>query len=115
MYRLVKTNSSEAPITISGVTSGTSINQLAPLAVRDRHRARPIARVIPIGVATSMVRRARTNELRRALCSVSSWRSEALGSPVHQRSEKPCQTERLRPPLNENKTAMATGRNIQST
>ena len=46
--------------------------------------------------------------LRAPRCSAGSW-STLPGSPVNQRSEKPCQVVRERPSLNANSTAIATG------
>jgi hypothetical protein len=38
-----------------------------------------------------------------------SWNNESVGSPVHQRSEKPCHETRERPSLKEKTTAISTG------
>ena len=50
----VKTSSSDTAMTISGVTSGTSISELATPEPRPRQRASPIASSTPSGVAISM-------------------------------------------------------------
>ena len=49
--RCVNTNSSDTPMTISGVTSGNSIRKLDGPEPRPRQRARPSASATPMGVA----------------------------------------------------------------
>ena len=51
----LKISSAEIPVTISGTTSGTSIRMFAPGAQRARERTRPIASMVPIAVAASIV------------------------------------------------------------
>ena len=52
----VKTTSSETAMTISGVTSGISMSELATPEPRPRQRARPRASSTPSGVAITMSR-----------------------------------------------------------
>jgi len=48
--------------------------------------------------------------VQQRVVQVGSCHTDSSGSPQYQRSEKPCQLERERPALNENHTAIATGR-----
>ena len=109
VYRLSNTRNSIAPITISGVDSGTSISRFDARAVRPRQRASPSASPTPSGVAISIVSAASVRLLIIAWRRAGSWNSDRWSSPHHQRIEKPCHVLRDRPELNENWTAISTG------
>ncbi len=68
---------------------------------RPRHLARPRASATPKGVATSIVSPANRRLWVKARRRESSWATEAASVRYH-RVEKPCQTLRERPALNEN-------------
>src|SRR5262245_49990946 len=109
-YRFAKIRNIEAPITISGVTSGNSIRKFAPPEPRPRHRASPIARPTPIAVAIGIVSSASFRLWTSAGSSVSSKFSEAESQiAVYHCVLKPWNVLRDRPALNENCTAIATG------
>src|SRR6201999_4142504 len=105
----VNTTSSDTAITISGVTSGTSISELAAPEPRPRQRARPSASSTPSGVAIAMSSAASSTLWISASVYAELWKTDWIGSPHHQRVENPCQTLRERPALNENRIAIATG------
>ncbi len=97
----VKVRSNAAPTTISGVISGVDVKPWTKFALRPRMRCEPIAKAMPSGVTTSIVANANTSEFEIAFRVSSLRKIEAYGSVIHQRSEKPCQTVRLRPSLKE--------------
>ena len=109
-YRFVKIRNIEAPITISGVTSGNSIRKLAEPEPRPRHRASPIARPTPSAVAIGIVSSASFRLCMRAGRSVSSKFSDASFQIASYHCVlKPWNVLRERPALNENWTAIRTG------
>lgn len=63
-----------------------------------------------MGTATAVASVARRRLWNSARCRSGSFQTDSTGSFQYQRSEKPCQVERERPALNENHTAIATGR-----
>ncbi|MFM8712866.1 MAG: ABC transporter permease, partial [Actinomycetota bacterium] len=99
----------------SGVTSGTDTSADELPAPRPRQRCSPIASIVPSGRVTTTVTTASTRELTVVMRSESSCNSDAFGSPIHHRNEKPCHTERLRPALNENSTAISKGKRDHTT
>ncbi len=103
-------SSSETPITISGVTRGSSIRMLTVPDPRPRQRCSPIASVTPSGVAITTEMIASSRVCLSADCRSGSCRTLPNLSPVNQRSEKPCQVVRERPALNAKRIATATGR-----
>jgi hypothetical protein len=103
------TRKRETPMMISGVTRGSSIRKFAGRAPRPRHRARPMARATPMGVAITVVSAASFRVCHRAVLIDGSCQIERSGSSKYQRSENPCHEERDRPSLNENTTATTTG------
>src|SRR4051794_10068090 len=81
---------------------------LDTLLARDLHRVRPIASITPSGVAISTVDAPSV----RLFCSAWSRLESSPTDPSAQQYhcvEKPCQTLRERPSLNENCTATRTG------
>ena len=102
--------SRDTPITISGVTSGSSIMMLTVPEPRPRQRCRPIASVTPSGVATSTEMIASIEGVLERRLQVGVVQHRVALSPVNQRSENPCQVVRDRPALNANRIATATGR-----
>jgi hypothetical protein len=68
-----------------------------------------MANSTPSGVAMSMSNPASSRLCARAWVYWGSWKIDWLGSPHHQRVEKPCQTLRDLPALKLNRMAMATG------
>ena len=113
-YRFEKIRNIDAPITISGVTSGKSIRKFAAPEPRPRHRARPIARPTPSAVAIGIVSSASLRLCVRAGRSVSSKPSDASFqiASYHCRLN-PWNVLRERPALNENCTAIRTGAIVQ--
>src|ERR1700722_14470920 len=109
----VNTTNSDTAITISGVTSGISISELAAAEPRPRQRARPSASRTPSGVAIAM-----SSAASSRLCSSADvyveLNTDRVELPHHQRVENPCQLERDLPALNENRIAIATGANAHS-
>jgi hypothetical protein len=102
-------SSSATPMTISGVTSGSSMSTLTVPLPRPRQRCRPSASVTPSGVAISTEMRASTSVCLSADWSASSWNTLRFGSVQNQRREKPSQAVRERPLLNAKRIAMITG------
>jgi hypothetical protein len=94
---------------ISGTTKDRSITKFALRAGRPCHRSIPIANSVPSGTATSTVRTESLYVCAIALRIAASWNNDAVGSPVHQRSDAPCHVTRDRPSLNEKITAIRTG------
>src|SRR3954463_16720777 len=81
---------------------------LAALLLRERHRVRPIASITPSGVATSTVAEPRIRLFFNARSRLGSSPIDPSAQQYHC-VEKPCQTLRDRPSLNENCTAITTG------
>src|SRR3954447_5943396 len=81
---------------------------LATLLLRERHRVSPMASMTPSGVATSTVTEPR---IRLFFKDRSRLGSPPIAPSAQQYHcvEKPCQTLRDRPLLNENCTAIRTG------
>ena len=107
-------SSSATPITISGVTSGSSMSTLTVPLPRPRQRCRPIASVTPSGVAMATQITASTSVCLSADCRAGSCSTLRFGSLQNQRSEKPCQLVRERPSLNANRIAITTGTTDQT-
>ena len=103
-------NSSATAKMISGITNDSSIWKLKAPAMRPRQRSSPIANATPSGTATRVVSTASRRLCSSARCRSGSCHTDSTGSCQYQRSEKPCQLDRERPALNENQTAIATGR-----
>ena len=70
----------DAPMTSSGVTSGTSISPFAAVPALLRQRCRPSASATPSGVAISIAKIASSSECHIALRSASSPQTEPSGS-----------------------------------
>ena len=68
-----------------------------------------MANSTPSGTVISVVSTPSLSVWTTAVCRLASCQTERTGSPQYQRIEKPCQTVRDLPLLNENSTAMATG------
>ncbi len=107
-------SSSATPITISGVTSGSSMTVLIVPPPGPRQRCNPSARATPSGVAMSTQTTPRKRVWRSAPCSAGSCSTLPL-SPVNQRVEKPCHVVRERPLLKANRIAIPTGISDQRT
>ena len=113
-YRFEKIRNIEAPITISGVTSGKSIRKFAAPEPRPRHRASPMARPTPSAVAIGIVSNASLMLCMSAGSSVSSKPSEASFQIASYHCKlNPWKVLRERPSLNENWTAIKTGAIVQ--
>ena len=113
-YRFEKIRNIEAPITISGVTSGKSIRKLAAPEPRPRHRASPMASPTPRAVAIGIVNRASLRLCIRAGSNVSSKFSDAsFQIASYHCMLNPWKVLRERPSLNENWTATRTGAIVQ--
>ena len=67
-----------------------------------------------MGVATRVQSTARMTLFFRASSMEGSCHTEPTGSCQYQRNEKPCQTLRERPALNENWMAMSTGSSVHA-
>ncbi len=72
-----KIRSAEIPVTISGVTSGTSMSTFAAGFQRVRARTSPIARAVPITVAASIVSRAISSDANSDSRNVASERNSS--------------------------------------
>src|SRR5216110_624030 len=94
----------------SGSTNDRSIWKLAVDEILPCHRSMPMAKATPMGTAINVVRPARRRVWNSALWRSGSCHTDRTGSPKYQRHENPCHVLRDRPALNENRTAMATGR-----
>jgi hypothetical protein len=99
--------------TSSGITSGSSISTFTGPDPGPRHFCSPSASAVPSGVAISIVSAASSSDWPSAASSVGSWSTLRLGSPVNQRSEKPCSAVRERPSLKAKRIASSTGSNDQ--
>ena len=108
-YSVTKTSSSDTAITISGMTSGNSISRFdGPRAVAaparqpecERHAERDRDGHVERGQLEALLERPAE---RRVV------QDGLPGSPQYQRVEKPCQTLRDLPALNENRIAIAIG------
>ena len=104
-----KSSSSATPITISGVTSGSSMSTLTVPLPRPRQRCSPSASVTPSGVAIATEMTASTSVCLSADSRAGSLKTLRFGSLQIQRSEKPSQAVRERPLLNAKRIAMMTG------
>ena len=105
----MKTRNKATPITISGVTSGNSINAFDAFDARPRQRCRPIAIATPIGVAISMLSTASLSVFFSAVRKVSSCHTDDAGSPQYHRNDGDWNADRLLPELNEIRIATSTG------
>ena len=72
----MKTRNRATPITISGVTNGTSISAFEAFERRPRQRCSPIAIVTPIGVVNSMLSAASFSEFLSGCRNVSSCHTD---------------------------------------
>ena len=90
--------------------AGSASAGSTPARSRPRQRASPSASATPSGVAISIVSTASSRLFDQRLAQRSGRASsERVGSPHHQRNEKPCHVLRDRPELNENWIAISTG------
>ena len=73
----------------------------------------PIANSTPSGTVITVVMSPSLIVCNNAVCRAASCQTDFAGSPQYQRNEKPCQSTRDLPSLNENATAINTGSNDQ--
>ncbi len=106
---------SPTPIAISGVMNENSIRKLATDALRACHRSSASANPTPNGTAISTVNDESFRLWNSADRSVSSFQSEFTSLTYQRVSEKPCHVVCALPALNENATAMNTGRSVHTT
>ena len=109
LSRLVNRNSRATPRMISGRTNDSSTwveagGQPAPPAVQADGEGDPE------GHGDQGGEHGQAQAVEQGPLQVGSFQTDSTGSCQYQRSEKPCQLERERPALNENHTAIATGR-----
>ena len=113
VYTWVKTRNRATPNTTSGVTIGSSISPFEALASLPRQRLSPMAMATPSGVVISMHSPASLSVFAIALRNASLCQIEPVGSPQYHRNDIDWNDARLRPELNEMRTAMSTGTSDQ--
>ena len=91
------------------MTKEINISTFAPDGSLPRHRSMPMANSTPSGTVISVAIRPSFSVWNSAVCRAASYQTERVWSPQYHRKEKPCQSVRDRPLLNENITAMSTG------
>ena len=107
--RFTNTRKSATPMTISGVTSGTSDTKRDVPAPRPRQRVSPSASATPSGTVSATAMAASFMLWKSADRRSGSCHTERFGSCQYQRSDQPCETERERPSLKEKRIAMRIG------